>query len=157
MYRLTQALWGKLVFFVWLDVYSHRAENRRIGPGKEQRENRNEYKNSKLIQRKGAIPGRYWISWKVCLELSCMPSRGNLQDSRICWEGMQQRDGEIQELYWVSNLFIPMSEKWLGNQPPLIIEFSGYVQILRSETHSLLPHLHRIYITWDQRSWGVTL
>lgn len=40
---------------------------------------------------------------------------------------MQQRDGEIQELHWVSNLFIPMSGKWLGKQPQLIIEFSGSI------------------------------
>lgn len=49
---------------------------------------------------------------------------------------MQQRYREIQELHWVSNFFfILVLEKWLGNQPPLIIEFSVYIQMLRSETH----------------------
>lgn len=81
----------------------------------------------------------------VCLELSCTPSRGKPWESSICWEGMQQRDGETQEIHWVSNLSIPMSEQWLGKQPLLIIEFSGSVPIPGWGSFlsaSFAPYLH---------------
>lgn len=58
----------------------------------------NECKKSELmIQRKGDVnTERKLESMKrVCLELSCTAYRGNLQKSRICWEGKQQRNREI--------------------------------------------------------------
>lgn len=81
--------------------------NGRIGARTEQRENKNEFQKCELVQRKGEVLGGNWIPGKVCVELSCTPSRGKPWESSICWEGMQQRGGETPELHWVSKSFHP--------------------------------------------------
>lgn len=153
MHHLTEAFWVRLLC---LDVYSQWMGSRKTEEGAERKQ---EWIQEVWVDtEEGRGTGRELNSRKtVCLELSCTPSRGKPQESRICWAGMQRRGGETQELHWVSNLFIPMSEKWLGEQPLLIIELSGSVPIPGSEAHSFLPHLLRIYITWYQRSWGARL
>lgn len=103
------------------------------------------YRRREIYWEDTGYHGKCVWSWAAC------PAK------EICKERMQQGDGEIQKLYQINNLFIPVSERGLGNQPPFIIEFSGYVQILRSETHSFPLHLHRIYVTRYQWSRGVTL